>query len=207
MKAIRTDKNEDRTRHFYQSRSQEYADATVGRALKRELNDFVGSLPSDGAVLDLGCGAGHDLASFHQQGRTAFGLDYAAQIATIAHATSQAPVVVADMRAIPFEDASFDGVWASASLLHLPRCDLPIALREIKRILRSGGLLFASVKTGTGDFRGADGRLFTLYDKRTFQDALMQADFESIATGFNGGAPIGTTSLDEKWMTSLSVSP
>ena len=60
-------------------------------------------------------------------------------------------MVVADMRAIPFADASFDGVWASASLLHLPRSELAVALREINRILRSDGLLFASVKTGTHD--------------------------------------------------------
>lgn len=206
MKAIRIGKNEDRTRHFYQSRSQEYADATVGRALKRELHDFMGRLPSDGAVLDLGCGAGHDLASFRQHGRPAFGLDYAAQIATIAHATSQAPVVVADMRAIPFANASFDGVWASASLLHLPRSDLAAALREINRILRSDGLLFASVKTGTGDVYDADGRLYTFYDERTFQDALMQADFNPIWTGFNGGFPTGAKSVVETWMTSLSVS-
>ncbi len=206
MKAIGPGRSEDRTRLFYESRSQEYADATRSRALADVLEDFAGRMPAAASILDLGCGAGHDLASFRRRGHAAFGLDYAAPIAKIARATARSPVVVADMRAIPLLDATFDGVWASASLLHLPRSDLPVALREIKRVLKPGGLLFASVKTGIGDFRDPDGRFFTLYESANWREALMKSKFEAVATGFNASVPNGSTRSAEQWMTSLAVS-
>lgn len=202
MKANRPDCTDDPTRMFYEMRSREYADATRLRALSDALAEFSGRLPAHGSVLDVGCGAGHDLAFLRARGLTAVGLDYAAAIARIARAASHTPVVVADMRAIPFAEAAFDGVWASASLLHLPRADLPVALREIKRVVKPGGLLFASVKTGTGDFRDVDGRLFTLFRKDGFESALMQAGFFIVETAFNGRGSDGA----QRWMTSLARS-
>jgi SAM-dependent methyltransferase len=205
MKAVQSGPREDGTRQFYESRSEEYADATRSRALAHLLEDFSSRMPC-GSILDLGCGAGHDLTMLRLRGHSAFGLDYASPIAKIARVTSRAPVVVADMRAIPFGGGTFDGVWASASLLHLPRNDLPLALLEIKRVLKPGGLLFASVKTGIGDFRDADGRFFALYERGNWREALMRSNFQSIATAFNGGLLKGSTRSPEKWMTSLAVS-
>lgn len=206
MKAIRKCLNDDRTRLFYERRPEAYAEATRGRGLTGSLRDFAARIPARGLVLDLGCGAGHDLESFRKQGILAIGLDYAAPMARIAETASGSPVVVADMRAIPFADAQYDGVWASASLLHLPRTELPLALGEIRRVLKPGGLLFASLKTGNGDFSDADGRLFTFYDVDTFLDALMKERFEPIVTDFNDGTAEGSRGGLEKWMTSLSES-
>jgi SAM-dependent methyltransferase len=205
MEAVQTGPREDWTRQFYEARSQEYADATRNRALTPLLIDFSTRIPS-GSVLDLGCGAGYDLAALRSRGHSAIGLDYAAPIAKIAKATSEAPVVVADMRIIPFGGAVFNGIWASASLLHLPRDDLPLALSEIKRVLKPGGLLFASVKKGAGDFRDANGRFFALYERDDWQQALMRSKFRTIDIAFNGGVQNASTKLPEQWMTTMAVS-
>jgi SAM-dependent methyltransferase len=60
------------------------------------------------------------------------------------------PRVLADARDLPFPDGSFAGVWANASLLHLPPRDAAIAFREVRRALRTAGLLHVSLKSGTG---------------------------------------------------------
>jgi ubiquinone/menaquinone biosynthesis C-methylase UbiE len=56
-----------------------------------------------------------------------------------------------DAREIPFRPAIFDGVWAYASLLHLQKADVPLALAEAFRILRPGGVLFTSMQHGSGE--------------------------------------------------------
>jgi SAM-dependent methyltransferase len=194
----------DRTRQFYESRAQEYADVSRQRALAPLLADFSKRLPG-GSILDLGCGAGYDMRAFCFRGHVPFGLDYSAAIAKIASANVHAPVVVADMRAIPFQVGAFDGVWASASFLHLPRGDLVSALNEVRRVLKFGGLLFASVKRGEGDFSANDGRFFTLYDQDDWERRLLTAGFRPISTEFNGGVRKDARGLPEQWMTSLAV--
>ncbi|MFK4386987.1 class I SAM-dependent methyltransferase [Bradyrhizobium sp. USDA 223] len=195
---------EDRTQRFYETRAQEYADTTRRRTLTPLLEDFSKRLPR-GRILDLGCGGGYDLGAFRGLGHAACGLDYSEPIAKIAHLNAQAPVVVADMRAIPFRDDSFDGVWASASLLHLPRGDLVTALKEVRRVLRRGGLMFASLKVGVGDLLDADGRFFTFYENADWQERVTAAGFQPLSTTFNQGNRKGSHGRPERWMTSLAA--
>lgn len=54
------------------------------------------------------------------------------------------------MRRLPFRDHALDGVWASASLVHLPHQDALSAMREMHRALRRGGLAYMSVRSGAG---------------------------------------------------------
>ena len=201
-----TNLKRDATRRFYQSHSREYADATIERALAHVLRDFCRRISSDGQVLDLGCGAGHDLSSIAGTGRVAIGLDYAEPIARIARSISTCPVVVADMRAIPFRDLAFDGVWASASLLHLPRRDLPTALSEIRRILRPNGRFFASVKAGSGEMHDKEGRFFALYDQDGWRRSLQEAGFVILSLESSESSlpnPLGARS--ERWLNSLAT--
>lgn len=197
---------EDSTRHFYETRATEYAEVTRDRPLESDLKRFSARIPH-GIVLDLGCGAGYDLDAFRSRGHPAFGLDYAEPLAGIARARSLCPVIVADMRAVPFRSGVFDGVWASASLLHLPRHDLPIALGEIRRVLKPGGLLFASVKAGDGSRRGEDGRIFTLHRRDSWEVSLASQGFGSIRTANNAGASKTKVRRSQEWITSVAVSP
>ena len=70
-----------------------------------------------------------------------------------------------------FWDSSFDGVWACASLLHVPRRDLPRAMAGLVRALRPGGVLFASFKYGTEE-REQHGRFFTDLTEATLADLM-----------------------------------
>ena len=122
-------------------------------------------------ILDLGCGGGRDLASFSQRAFNAVGLDAALELARIARTTSGCPVIVGDILRLPFKDKSFDAVWASASLLHLHRDDIDIALGLIKSALVGGGLFFSSLKMGTGETRTDDSQFFTYFMPRDWENA------------------------------------
>jgi SAM-dependent methyltransferase len=175
----------DHTRAHYETKALAYAEATRNRSPGPALQLFAKRLPVGARILDLGCGAGHDMKSFVKLGFRPIGLDYAAPLAELAQVTSGAPTVVGDVRSLPFGNEVFDGVWASASLLHLPRGSLGAALLETRRVLRGLGLFFASVKAGRGDLEDSEGRFFALYEPESWKRSLKAASFVPIAVTSN----------------------
>lgn len=134
-----------------------YADRYAGIVAR-----FAASLPAPALVLDAGCGPGRDLARFAAHGHVARGVDL--NPAFVARARRHAPTVLADLRAVAslYPPGFFDGVWASASLVHLPAPAMVEVLGQFATILRPGGALFLSVKTAgeTGWVDEPDGRRF-----------------------------------------------
>jgi SAM-dependent methyltransferase len=161
------------TVQYYDHNAAKYADVTSRRSMKRAIERFSGLLSSGAGILDVGCGGGRDLKVFQSLRFNAIGLDVSAELAGMAARFSGRPVVVADMTAMPFAPATFDAVWASASLLHLDHDGLLAALAEIRLVLKSGGLFFSSVKQGVGQKREQDGRYFNYFrpnEWRSVQD-------------------------------------
>lgn len=174
----------DSTRTFYEQRASEYAAALPASRMESVLSDFVRLLPRGARVIDLGCGAGYDLSLFLERDIEAFGLDYSRQLGSLARGHSGAPVVIGDMRQLPFAPSTFDGAWASASLLHLERHEVRGVLDEIYRLLRPRGLVFTSIKSGQGEQRDEHGRWFCYYDPAEWTARLGEAGFEILETQF-----------------------
>jgi SAM-dependent methyltransferase len=107
---------------------------------------FAALLDPFSTVLDAGCGPGRDLVRFADQGHRVIGIDLNRDF--VDRARAYGPVILGDLRALPFCAASFDAVWASASLIHLPYEDAAVALREIACVARAGAPVSVSVKTG-----------------------------------------------------------
>ncbi len=193
-------RDDARTSAFYDQDSH-YAEETLAIEVDPVLPRFVRSLPSGAPVLDAGCGAGRDLAAFGRCGASAIGLDRSMSLAAVARTLSSQPVVVADMRALPFGDRSFSGVWASASLLHLDRRDLAPTLKKLAAVLRRGGRLYASFKRGLGSHRHVDGRLFQLYMERDLRLAVAEADFYMLDLRVEGQrSPDRITTGPDEWI-------
>lgn len=168
------------TRAFYQRHATEYAAATLRAPMDRLIKRFSQQLPPGARVADLGCGGGRDLRLLRERGLKPIGLDSAEALAVIARQYSGSSVVVADLRSLPFGVNVFDGIWASASLLHLTRADMSAALTEIFRVMRAGGVFFGSVKSGTGEAWDADCRWFTYYDVKEWTKLLGQAGLQDV---------------------------
>jgi len=114
--------------------------------IDRLLADRLGALPEGARVLDAGCGTGHQVADLVEAGFSAVGVEPAAEMRTRAEALNPGVEVVdGSITDLPFGDASFDAVIALEVLRYLPRSDNLAAYREMRRILRPGGLLFATM--------------------------------------------------------------
>jgi len=101
-------------------------------------------------VLDVGCGPGRDALALIQLGHEVTGIDLSRSFVKIARQTApQALFLEMDMRRLAFAPESFDGIWACASFLHVPRREALRTAWGFSRLLKPGGILYLSVKEGT----------------------------------------------------------
>ena len=102
-------------------------------------------------TLEIACGPGRDLAYFTSQGCNMTGVDLSYGQLKTASTKVAAPLLRADMRNLPLQDGLFDALWCCVALLHVRRDDAPLALGQMQRVLKPGGLLFLSVLWGEGN--------------------------------------------------------
>jgi SAM-dependent methyltransferase len=133
----------------YDQSSAEYLESGRDRsALKPHLDRFSSLFSPADLVLDIGAGPGFDSAELIARGLDAWSVDLSLGMLAAGLGEYHVTRVQADMRHLPFMSKSVPGVWACASLLHLSRADAMIALEEFHRLLRPGGSIYLSVKSG-----------------------------------------------------------
>ncbi len=141
---------DEETLHFYRSNAQSYAD--WAKAPPTRLRAFLALLPSGGSILELGCGAGNHSAVMLEAGFQVRATDGSPEMAEIASRRLGHPVEAMLFDELNEQEA-YDGVWASACLLHVPREELAGILGRIHRALKPSGVLYASFKIGERDGR------------------------------------------------------
>ncbi len=189
---------------FYDEHADAYAAATMALDVADRIARFAKEVPAGGRVLDVGCGSGRDLTSLQAAGFRPVGLDLSPQLARLAEARSGIKVEVGDLRSPTFAAASFEGIWAMASLLHLEREEVTGTLRSLGRILTHGGVMFASVKRGEGRFQDKDGRWFTLHDEDGWARHLAAAGFDIVELVGEPAPLSGTGSVAPGWISSIA---
>ncbi|MFB6219447.1 MAG: class I SAM-dependent methyltransferase [Halobacteriaceae archaeon] len=180
----------------YESVADEYRRRHADRSGVADLVERFRSLLDDaadgpGRVLDAGCGPGWEAATFADAGHEVLGIDLAPPFLDAAREEAPgASFARMDMRAPGLAAGTFDGVWACASFLHVPREDAPATLGEFHRVLRPGGALHVSVKRGEGTVAGdrydRDCRRFTLYRAPELRAYATDAGFEVTAVHTGG---------------------
>ena len=150
------------------------------------LVEWLRLLPKRGKLLDLGCGGGQDARYLHSIGHRVIGLDRTLPLLTFAsRRTSASPYLLGDIQALPIADASLDGIWAAASLIHLPKPVARGVLAEVAKCVRPGGLFAATITQGRSSdikMRGwMPGRFFARWQKDELARALSQAGWEVLS--------------------------
>lgn len=143
----------DRTISAYDRIAPLYAErnAAMPEELAACATWFLAQIGPGAGILDVGCGAGRDMAWMEARGARATGVDLSAGMLAEARRKVRGPLLQMDMRRLNFPAARFGGVWCTASLLHLPRREAPDALREMRRVLVPDGILFLGIQEGAGE--------------------------------------------------------
>lgn len=159
------------------------------------LDRFISILQPGAKVLDVGCGSGADANYLMSKGFKVVGIDLSENMLKLAKKIApKAKFLKMDLRFIDFKDQTFDGVWASASLLHIPKNEITGVIVRINKILKQNGILFVALKKGTGEnfvtnmgegnLPGAK-RYFAYYSPEEISGLLENNGFKILETGSN----------------------
>jgi SAM-dependent methyltransferase len=172
------------TKKAYSKIHQEYADnaPSTNPAIHPRIDEFIKYLPTNSRskVLDLGCAAGRETDYLARHNLEVTGCDISPEFIKLAKSNyPDYDFTIADMRQLPFDNNSYDAIWASASFLHIPKKDAERTIREFNRILRPGGIIYLSVMEG--DFDGLRENKQMGWPARHFSD-YKATELESLLT-------------------------
>ena len=151
-------------------------------------------------ILDFGCGPGRDLQTFSRLGHRAIGLDGTLAFVEMARQDSGCEVWHQDFMQLNLPDAYFDGIYANASLFHVPGQALPQVLRQLHATLKPGGALFCSNPRGNNQEGWNAGRYGAYHDLAAWQDWMTQAGFTEIEHYYR---PAGLPREQQPWLASV----
>ena len=144
---------------YYEKNATKFVESTINADVSELYRPFEELLTPGCRILDLGCGSGRDSKYFAGKGYDVVALDPSSAMCTQTKTFAHVPVYAMKAEEIQFTNV-FDGIWACASLLHVPRNEQENTLKKIAVALKDNGILYASWKYGDQN-REVDGRLFT----------------------------------------------
>jgi SAM-dependent methyltransferase len=160
----------------YNAKAQDYVNLVSVDKPNRHLQAFIDALPKGGHALDLGCGPGNSAAMMRDAGLKITAIDPSTKMTELGRAKYDV-----DIKLGTFEDvtevAEYDGIWASFSMLHAPRIDVPRYLKAIHTALKPKGTFVIGVKTGDGEERDGIGRRYTYFQPAELDALLRDAGF------------------------------
>ena len=164
------------TLDYYQRNAKDFFSQTINVDMQNVYQPFLEYLPklhlsNQQKILDVGCGSGRDSVFFANQGFEVVAIDGSRNVIGLAKQTDTR----IDWQCLRFDEIAkqnwqnqFTGIWACASLLHVPFDDLPKLLNDLIRCLKSDGILYASFKYGDAE-REKDGRFFCDMNEQRWQ--------------------------------------
>jgi SAM-dependent methyltransferase len=192
----------DCTLESYDKRAQDFWEGTrhhdVGQNITALLRHIEGKPPF--TILDFGCGPGRDLKTFVHLGHIAIGLEGATRFVTMARAYSGCEVWQQDFLKLDLPEKRFDGIFANASLFHVPSKELPRVLRELQATLKPGGVLFSSNPHGHNEEGWSGGRYGVFHDLDTWRRYLSTAGFAELMHYYR---PEGLPREQQPWLASV----
>lgn len=163
----------DRTISYYNKNSADFVTTTQSVDFHEVREVFLSYLSHNEAhILDFGCGSGRDAKAFMEMGYLVTAVDGSEEICKAA-----SEYLGTSVRCMLFQELNeeniYNGIWACASILHLPKQELPDVICKMRDALKKDGVVYTSFKYG--DFEGErNGRYFTYFTEESFRELLSQ---------------------------------
>ena len=158
------------TLNYYQTNSESFIENTVNVDVNDLFRPFLENIPSTGKILDAGCGSGRDTKFFLEKGFNVVAFDNSPNMVRHAAEYTGQEVLLMSFDDIEFKD-NFDGIWACASLLHVPENNISTVLSKFTDALKDNGILYTSFKYGYRE-QIRNGRFFADYTEERFDQLL-----------------------------------
>ncbi len=186
----------------YDQRAEDFWQGTRDHDVKQNIDALLSAIASTPpfAILDFGCGPGRDLKTFHDLGHAATGLEGSARFAAMAREYSGCEVWEQDFLKLDLPQGRFDGVFANASLFHVPGADLPRVLGELHAALKPGGVLFSSNPRGANEEGWNRGRYGAYHDLEAWRRHVTAAGFVELSHYYR---PPGLPREQQSWLASV----
>ena len=192
------DEIESITIDHYEFRAESFWLGTCDHDVSQNIEAFMQAMPNDKTldILDFGCGPGRDLLVFKKLGHRPTGLDGCAAFCTMAKQQSGHPVLHQQFLNLDLEQGSFDGIFANASMFHVPRQELHRVFMDCHQALRKDGILFMS--NPRGDSEGWQGERYGSYlEFEEMKSYLQNAGFEIVHHYYR---PEGLSREQQPWL-------
>jgi SAM-dependent methyltransferase len=165
------------TRNYYDYHAQAYVEATLRIDMRVIYDRFLKHIRPRGRILDAGSGSGRDTLAFLERGYEVEAFDSSPTLCALS--TRLTGIQTRLLRFQDFESLPrYDGIWACASLLHVPKEDLQDAVGRLIRALNPNGALYVSFKKGSGERMSDDGRFYLDLDEPSLRRIF--ANFQSV---------------------------
>jgi SAM-dependent methyltransferase len=189
------------TLRYYDDHAESFREGTRGHDVSQNIEALLNHIESSPplSILDFGCGPGRDLKTFAALGHAPIGLEGSARFAEMARA-EQLEVWEQNFLALDLPDDRFDGIFANASLFHVPSAELPRVLRELRASLKPRGVMFCSNPRGENDEGCYRGRHCVYHDLETWRRFMRDAGFTELEHYYR---PAGFPRDQQPWLASL----
>lgn len=190
------------TLDHYEVRARQFWEGTRDHDVRQNIEALLRHIEGQAPyrILDFGCGPGRDLATLRALGHEAIGLDGAPAFVAMARAHSGCEVWQQDFLALDLPAGFFDGIYANASLFHVPATLLPQVLHQLHVALKPRGVLFASNPRGNNEEGWSGGRYGSFHDLERWRGFLTQAQFVELEYYYR---PAGLPREQQAWLASV----
>ncbi|WP_434114024.1 class I SAM-dependent methyltransferase [Methylocaldum sp. GT1TLB] len=186
----------------YNRHAEDFREGTRNHDVSQNIDALLRHIEGDPPfrILDFGCGPGRDLKEFARRGHIAVGVEGAERFAAMAREDTGCEVWQQDFLQLDLPKSSFDGVFANASLFHVPSQELPRVLGQLHVALKSGGVLFSSNPRGNNEEGWSSGRYGAYYDLEGWRQRMTAAGFVELEHYFR---PAGLPRTAQPWLASV----